>query len=112
MMCNPPFYNSREQISELASLKSELPNGVCTGNETEMITEGGQSQFIIKIIDESINLRTKITHYSSLVGRKMDLDRVVDYLKSFSIQHKVVLSKVGRTTRWLVFWTFCDVAYR
>ncbi|ORX52264.1 S-adenosyl-L-methionine dependent methyltransferase [Piromyces finnis] len=55
-MCNPPFYSSEEEMKQSRELKVEAPHSVCTGSNNEMLTEGGEVQFIIKIIDDSVYL--------------------------------------------------------
>jgi 23S rRNA A1618 N6-methylase RlmF len=75
-MCNPPFYSSAEDISRSAEFKEFGPNAVrktvlthvrelnkliqvCSGAEVEMITPGGETNFVARIFSESLGLRTK-----------------------------------------------------
>lgn len=59
MMCNPPFYSSKEEIEKSKREKEFSPSAVCTGADTEMITPGGESAFIRQIVAESLTHRTK-----------------------------------------------------
>lgn len=75
-MCNPPFYSSAEDISRSAEFKEFGPNAVrkialthvreinkltqvCSGAEVEMITPGGETNFVSQIFSESLRLRMK-----------------------------------------------------
>ena len=55
-MCNPPFYSSEEEMEQSKELKVEAPHSICTGSKNEMLTEGGEVQFVTKIIDDSVEL--------------------------------------------------------
>jgi 23S rRNA A1618 N6-methylase RlmF len=71
-MCNPPFYSSRDDVSASADSKEFEPNAVynfipyfaprtnfpkvCTGADVEMITEGGESSFVRRMVDESVEI--------------------------------------------------------
>jgi 23S rRNA (adenine1618-N6)-methyltransferase len=53
-MCNPPFYNSQEEIEALRQKKDTPPEGACTGSEVEMIYPGGEVGFIEKMMRDSL----------------------------------------------------------
>lgn len=53
-MCNPPFYMSEMELKNCRELKLEEPHSICTGTESETITEGGEIDFIKKLIDSSV----------------------------------------------------------
>jgi len=55
-MCNPPFYSSESEMEESRAIKVEDPHSVCTGSSHEMLTEGGEVQFISRLIDDSVQL--------------------------------------------------------
>ena len=58
-MCNPPFFNDREEAAGLNSRTDNraLPHSVCTATDEESITDGGEVAFVKKIIQESIELK-------------------------------------------------------
>lgn len=58
-MCNPPFYSSREEVERSTTGKEFSPSAVCTGADTEMITQGGESAFVRQMVTESLTYRTK-----------------------------------------------------
>lgn len=76
-MCNPPFYESQEEVDQGLENKELEPSSVsiitshhhtfdslmvkiCTGSENEMITPGGELQFISQIINESLEYKGRI----------------------------------------------------
>ncbi|KAJ7918461.1 S-adenosyl-L-methionine dependent methyltransferase [Mycena leptocephala] len=77
-MCNPPFYSSHEDVAASADSKEFEPNAVCTGADIEMITEGGESSFVRRMVDESIE------NYG-----------ITEFIQ-------------GSTRRWAVVWSFSD----
>ena len=59
-ICNPPFYDSWEEVGQLASTKKATPSSICTGNDEEMTAQGGEVEFIQKMIKESVALKDRI----------------------------------------------------
>ena len=59
-MCNPPFYEDEQDIQESADAKDDRPSALCLGTSNEMITVGGDAQFVIKMVDESLGLKARI----------------------------------------------------
>ncbi|KAG0013911.1 Methyltransferase-like protein 16 [Entomortierella chlamydospora] len=59
-MCNPPFYEDEQDIQEGLEAKAELPSAVCLGTSNEMMTTGGEVQFVKQMVDESQQLQEKI----------------------------------------------------
>jgi len=62
-MCNPPFFkNDRESESMEKSRKlgRSLPSAAKTGRSNELVTEGGEVQFISQLIQESIKFPNKV----------------------------------------------------
>lgn len=71
-MCNPPFYESAEEMQQLSEQKDIGPSAVrlsfssrtrsiaytildqvCTGAATEMVTKGGEVAFVSQMVQES-----------------------------------------------------------
>ena len=110
-MCNPPYYESQEQMESLKQRKVLPPVAKCTGNDLEMITEGGEIEFIRLMIEESLKRRDDIVWFTSLVGRKESLRSVRRILESVDgIQDiKWTTFIQGYTSRWAVAWTFFEL---
>lgn len=99
-VCNPPFY------SELPTASS-LP-----GTESQLVTNGGEYQFLCQLARESTRVPC-VQWFTSLVGCKADVPKVVEYLRgehvNASFVKTVQLNPGGRTTRWAVAWSFGEL---
>ena len=84
-MCNPPFYESWEQVRLRKELKLQEPSAVCQGTENEMLTEGGEVEFVKKMIHESMTLRERIGWYTTKIGIKASLRELVEELEKFQV---------------------------
>ncbi|KAJ3022933.1 hypothetical protein HKX48_004844 [Thoreauomyces humboldtii] len=112
-MCNPPFYESADQISRARSAKDSRSKSHCTGSATEMITSGGEVGFVLRILAESAapEMRGRVGWYTSLMGRKDDVPMVEEAIgKLEGIRYLVKTLKQGPTVRWVVAWTFVYLA--
>lgn len=100
VMTNPPFYDE-------TGIKQNKPDKpVLVGKPTELATEGGESQFIINMINHSVKYPNRNTVYSSLVGKYNSLEPVVGKLKELNITNYGLSEFSNKTKRWIVFWTF------
>ncbi|KAI0064153.1 hypothetical protein BV25DRAFT_1853471 [Artomyces pyxidatus] len=109
-MCNPPFYSSAEDVTRSAEAKEVGPNAVCTGAEVEMITPGGESQFVCAMVRESVELQDRCRWYTSMLGKLSSLSEVVTLLRSHSIDNYAITELVqGMTRRWVIAWSFGDI---
>ncbi|KAJ6582890.1 S-adenosyl-L-methionine dependent methyltransferase [Mycena vulgaris] len=108
-MCNPPFYSSHEDVVASADAKELEPNAVCTGADVEMITPGGESSFVRRMVDESIQLKDRCRWYTSMLGKMTSLIEVVGALREHGIENYGITEFVqGSTRRWAVVWSFSD----
>uniref|UniRef100_A0A1Q3F2P4 U6 small nuclear RNA (adenine-(43)-N(6))-methyltransferase n=1 Tax=Culex tarsalis TaxID=7177 RepID=A0A1Q3F2P4_CULTA len=109
-MCNPPFYEQDHESENRTGHRPE-PSGASTGCVDELRTEGGELRFVEKIIDESVELKERITVYSSMLGHKRNYDQILRILKGRGVSN---LAKTrfcqGNTTRWGVAWSFSSEA--
>lgn len=105
VMCNPPFYNSEEQIQASKLLKTMDSQSACSGNKREMITKGGEVEFIKQMMMESKSLKN-IKLFSCLVGIKADVDILSDFLKCNEIANNPKVHRIqqGKTARWIISW--------
>ncbi|KAI7865724.1 hypothetical protein BDF14DRAFT_1875519 [Spinellus fusiger] len=106
-MSNPPFYASQEEIMENASNKLLKPSATCMGTMDEMVTHGGEYGFIGRMIEESLQCKTRIMWFTSMIGQKKTLQPIVKKLKQCSISNYVISElNQGKTRRWTVAWSF------
>lgn len=108
-MCNPPFYSSVEDISRSAEFKEFGPNAVCSGAEVEMITPGGETNFVARIFSESLGLRTKCRWYTSMLGKMSSISVLVSLFREHNVDNYAITEFVqGQTRRWAIGWSFHD----
>ena len=108
MMCNPPFYSSREEIDKNTAEKEFSPSAVCTGADAEMITAGGESAFVRQMVTESLEYKTKCRYvlvlrrlcfrdpnwradcswYTSMLGKLSSVTDVVDSLRENGVRRR------------------------
>lgn len=96
-VCNPPFH-------------TEMPaTANPSGTNSQLSTEGGEYAFLRNLAVQSTTA-TNVSYFTSLVGRKVDVPKIVAFLRSSHIRASTVkaveLSPGGRTTRWAVAWSF------
>lgn len=63
-MCNPPFFSSSSEVykNKSRSINRPKPSSICTGSESEILTSGGEVEFVAKMITDSLRLRTRIKY--------------------------------------------------
>ncbi len=110
VMCNPPFYESKEQVDASRAAKQYAPPAICTGSEVEMITAGGEVAFVSKIVRESARLQNNVLWFTSLLGFYDNVSKIRAVLRELDINNWCVteLAPGGRdaTKRWVISWSF------
>jgi 23S rRNA A1618 N6-methylase RlmF len=71
VMCNPPFFETDKEIKKVSKLQP--PRNAPTGNETELEVKGGEKEFILRLIQESLELKNKVQIYTTMFGQKSSL---------------------------------------
>ncbi|KAF9138999.1 Methyltransferase-like protein 16 [Mortierella sp. GBA39] len=105
-MCNPPFYKDEQDIQDSLEGKEGQPSAVCKGTTNEMITTGGESQFVKQMVTESIVHGQRIRWYTSMLGKRGSVDKVIAYLKEKKIlNYTLTTFRQGRTSRWAIAWS-------
>ncbi|PCG88192.1 Hypothetical protein PENO1_111570 [Penicillium occitanis (nom. inval.)] len=109
-MCNPPFYESEDELISSADAKSRPPFSACTGAAVEMITPGGEVAFIESLIKQSLILKTQVLWYTSMFGKLSSVSITVQKLLDNGVNNWAVTEFVqGKgTRRWAVGWSFSD----
>ncbi|KAH7101503.1 hypothetical protein BKA62DRAFT_703169 [Auriculariales sp. MPI-PUGE-AT-0066] len=111
-MCNPPFYQSEEDMQRRAASKESPALTVYTGAATESVTPGGEVAFVEKMIRESVLVQSRCIWFTSMLGLASSLERLVEVLQSLHISNYAVngfTSGTGTTRRWLLGWSFKPV---
>lgn len=124
-MCNPPFHQSAEQaravsqrkIQNLSKNKVKRGSHVSaekhnntrnfSGQSNELWCEGGELQFIQRMITESREYATQIRWFSSLVSKKDNLIHIYKSLRELGVTNvKTVEMAQGQKVSRFVAWRF------
>ena len=57
---------------------------------SEVITDGGEEQFVGDMVTESVTLGTQVLWYTSMLGRKTSLDHILTRLAECGIKRVAV----------------------
>lgn len=109
-LCNPPFYSSEDEVinSENRTGKRKMPKSLNSGTSCELVfADGGELGFVRMILAESIQLKEQIEIFTTMLGCKKNLEKILDDLKSKGITSCTTAEFVqGKTMRWGVAWSF------
>lgn len=110
-MCNPPFYESKEDMLSSAAAKQRPAFTACTGSESEMVTLGGEVAFVSRMIDESLVLKDRVQWYTSMLGKFSSVSAVMQKLKDNCIENYAATEFVqgSKTRRWGIAWSLEDM---
>lgn len=110
-MCNPPFFANQLEAKGENSRNSRRPppSSVNTGGVTEIMAEGGELEFVKRIIHDSLQLKKRLRWYSCMLGKKCSLAPLKEELRKQGVP-KVTHTEFcqGRTMRWALAWSFYD----
>ncbi|EGW14216.1 RNA N6-adenosine-methyltransferase METTL16 [Cricetulus griseus] len=110
-MCNPPFFANQLEAQGVNSRNSRRPppSSVNTGGITEIMAEGGELEFVKRIIHDSLQLKKRLRWYSCMLGKKCSLAPLKEELRIQGVP-KVTFTEFcqGRTMRWALAWSFYD----
>ncbi|XP_038055950.1 RNA N6-adenosine-methyltransferase mettl16-like [Patiria miniata] len=112
-MCNPPFFGNlleAQGIMTSRTVDRSEPISVSTAAEAEMIWgEGGEVDFVGRMIRDSLQLREQVVWYTSMVGKKASIGPIRKELAKHKIRNVMTTEFCqGRTMRWGIAWTFYD----
>ncbi|KAF2135203.1 uncharacterized protein K452DRAFT_293397 [Aplosporella prunicola CBS 121167] len=112
-ICNPPFFASVKEwkASISGEGKEKPPNSVCTGEEMEMVTDGGDIGFVLRILEESLILKDRVQWYTSMLGKLASATKLIERLKKLGCKNWAVccLGAQHKTRRWAVGWSWSDI---
>ncbi|XP_029468382.1 RNA N6-adenosine-methyltransferase METTL16 [Rhinatrema bivittatum] len=110
-MCNPPFFANQLEAKGVNSRNPRRPppSSINTGGVTEIMAEGGELEFVKRIIHDSLQLKNQLRWYSCMLGKKCSLAPLKEELRIQGIP-KVAHTEFyqGRTMRWALAWSFYD----
>ncbi|KAI5098914.1 U6 small nuclear RNA (adenine-(43)-N(6))-methyltransferase [Silurus meridionalis] len=110
-MCNPPFFANQLEAKGVNSRNSRRPppSSVNTGGVTEIMAEGGELEFVKRIIHDSVQLKRRLRWYSCMLGKKCSLAPLKEELRKQGVP-KVTHTEFcqGRTMRWALAWSFYE----
>jgi 23S rRNA (adenine1618-N6)-methyltransferase len=114
-ICNPPFHASAEAaeagtLRKLSNLKhekvkkAELNFG---GTSGELWTEGGEKEFIYRMIRQSAQFGQSCHWFSTLVSKQSTMKHVLQALENIKVKEsKTIPMGQGNKTSRIVIWTF------
>lgn len=120
-MCNPPFHDSEEsamkgnlrKTKNLNKSKVKTPKLNFSGQQSELWCEGGELEFISRMIEESSLFRSQVLWFSCLVSKKENLFRLNALLKELkAAEIKTIDMAQGQKVSRILAWTFVSKADR
>ena len=117
-MCNPPFYSSEEEVTKvnlkkLNNLNKDSVNNNrkqrslnFAGQANELWCNGGEALFIKRMIKQSINFKTQVLWFSTLVSRKENLNKFYKQLDKLKATHRTIKMDQGNKKSRLLFWKY------
>uniref|UniRef100_A0A452FW96 U6 small nuclear RNA (adenine-(43)-N(6))-methyltransferase n=1 Tax=Capra hircus TaxID=9925 RepID=A0A452FW96_CAPHI len=110
-MCNPPFFANQLEAKGVNSQnpRRPTPSSVNTGGITEIMAEGGELEFVKRIIHDSLQLEKRLRWYSCVLGKKCSLASLKEELHIQRVPNVTSTELCqGRTMRWALAWSFYD----
>ena len=114
-LCNPPFHESiesalKENQRKVKNLSGKINNETqrnFSGNSNELVYEGGELNFISKIIRESKIFAENCFWFTTLVAKQANLKGIYKLLnKEKATEVKTIKMGTGNKVSRIVVWTF------
>jgi len=114
-ICNPPFHasaeeaqkGSRRKVKNLSGKKVKTAPLNFAGINNELICEGGEHQFIHRMLEESKDFAGNIYWFSTLVSKQSNLKGIYKSLEKLeAIQVKTIPMGTGNKSSRIVAWTY------
>jgi 23S rRNA (adenine1618-N6)-methyltransferase len=116
-ICNPPFHESAQAAQEGSKRKVKNLTGKSIksaplnfgGQADELWTEGGELEFIRKMIQESLRFKTQVYWFTTLVSKSENLKSIYYQLEKADVSSKKTIQMVqGNKQSRFVAWTFLN----
>lgn len=114
-ICNPPFHESAQAAQEGSKRKVKNLTGKSVskaelnfgGQAAELWTEGGELEFIRKMIQESLKFKSQVFWFTTLVSKSENLKTIQNQLQKAGVfSQKTVQMAQGNKQSRFVAWTF------
>ncbi|KAH8739310.1 YbiN-like RNA methylase [Cryptosporidium ryanae] len=105
-ICNPPFYSSNED-----SINSTHPNRSRSCKEYEVITIGGEFNFLLKLYKQSKNFQKRVIWFTSQVSKLKNIKKLREIFRYELCSKKleatrIISLKQGKHEKWVLAWSF------
>lgn len=119
VISNPPFHSSIKEaqkgtvrkVKNLSGKKEKSTELNFSGNQNELVYEGGEYQFIANMINESKLFSKNCLWFTTLVSKESNLKAISKLLNNVNASKiKVIPMGTGNKTSRIVAWTFLDEA--
>ncbi|KAJ8925349.1 hypothetical protein NQ315_009179 [Exocentrus adspersus] len=111
-MCNPPFFSNVQELHPFFKSRSTArphPKNAFCASVNEVVSEGGEVEFIKRLINESKKIDRRVKIYSTMVGHKSSLPKLKKALRDVEVSSfSETYFCQGNTTRWGLAWTFFE----
>ena len=114
-VCNPPFHSTPEEASEGTSRKvrnllgkpQKTPLLNFGGQSHELWCDGGEAEFLRRMVKQSSELPDRIRWFTSLVSKKANLPEIHKALQKFGAKEVRMFEMThGQKQSRIVAWTF------
>ena len=119
-ICNPPFHNTPDDVIAVSQRKwnklgkAGAPRGANQprlnfgGGGTELWCNGGERAFVIRMIEQSINIPKRVMWFTSLVSSADHLVHIEAALKKAKVvESRITPMAQGQKQSRFVAWNFC-----
>ncbi len=115
VICNPPFYESatqanqatRRKVNNLTGKRHMHPVKNFQGKTNELFCEGGEKQFVNRIVSESRMYQGQIQWFSTLISKTSILNSVKSHLaKQFPQDVKIIDISLGNKKSRVLAWKY------
>ncbi|MDP2176377.1 MAG: 23S rRNA (adenine(1618)-N(6))-methyltransferase RlmF [Bacteroidota bacterium] len=115
VVCNPPFHSSLKEaqdgtirkLSHLKKTKITTPILNFGGKNHELWCEGGETQFVKKMIEESVAYKSQVNWFSCLISKEKNLNFIYQNFKKLEpIEFKTIEMGQGNKKSRIVAWSF------
>jgi 23S rRNA (adenine1618-N6)-methyltransferase len=114
-ICNPPFHSSTEEAADgtqrklrnLASKDVKPPVLNFGGQNSELCYDGGEAEFVRRMVKQSSELPDRCLWYSTLISKKTNLPGVYKALQKVGAKEvRTIEMTHGQKQSRIVAWTF------